>query len=335
MNIFEILNPNDNTILSNLNNSDLYTILLQINNYLIEYQDTLDIDDSITFGLEIEFENANYHEIEQNLNNLNLKKLAWTKSKWITTDEISISNGGETKSPILKDKIETWKQLKIVLEEINKYAKINTASSSHIHIGKNILNDDLESYKNFIKLWATYENIIYRFGYGEYLNARPNINKFAAPLKKELDKEINKKYKTFKSLARSINNLCKNHAFNLDHLKFNCIYASEPINTLEFRVFNGTLNPIIWQNNVNFIIKLLQYCNNYNFNHDIINKRNIDNKDKFIYPIYKYHQINIKQAIELADLIFNNNLDKINFLKQYFKSYQISREYKKAKVLTK
>lgn len=334
-NILEQLKPNDNTKLLELNKKELLELLLLLNNYLIEYRNNLNLNDYITFGLEIEFEQANFNVIEEKIKELKLKKLPWTKTNWQTTDEITISNGGETKSPILKDKNITWIQLKQVLQTINKYATINNSAASHIHIGKYILQDNLESWKNFIKLYSTYENIFYRFGYGEYLNARPNINRFAAPLSKELDKKINKNYKTYKSLAKSINDNCKNYGFNLDHLKFNCIYGSEPLNTIEYRFFNGTLNPIIWQNNINFITKFLLYCNNTNYNHDIINKRKILNKNKFTYPIYSYHQINIQQAIELSDLIFDNNLDKINFLKQYFKNYQTNREYTKSKHLTK
>ena len=334
-NIFDYINKNENTKLSELNKNELHYLLLLLKNYYIEYRDKLNIDNNITFGLEIEFEHADYEKIEQIINNLNLKKLAWTKTKWKTVNEISISNGGETNSPILKDEIESWQQIKTVLQEINKYATIYNASSSHIHIGKNILNDETYSWKNFINLWTTYENIIFRFSYGEYLNARPLINKFATPLSKELSKIQLSKYKKKQNLIKKVNELDKNHAFNLDHLKSNCIYGSDPLNTIEFRMFNGTLNSIIWQNNINFIINFLLYCNNYDFDYDIINKRNEKTKDQFIYPIHSYHKININQAIELADLIFTNNLDKINFLKQYFKNYQTNNEYIKAKKLTK
>ena len=44
---------------------------------------------------------------------------------------------------------------------------------------------------------------------------------------------------------------------------------------------------------------------------------------KDIYPnIHSYEMIYSSEALELADLIFDTNLDKINFLKQYFKNFQ-------------
>ena len=321
-NIFNYLYPSDNTNLNELNKQDLYKILLLINKYDLEYRNTLNIDNDITFGLEIEFEDTKYEKVNNLIEQLNLQNLPWTKTKWITTDERSINYGGETKSPILKDDIQTWKQLKQVLTIINKEAKIKNASSGHIHIGKQALKDNLDSWINFVKLWIAYENIIYRFGYNEYLNARPTLNQFAGPIAKELQKDMKKKYKNHEQIIKTLNQHCRTYAFNVDHIKSSNLYKSEPIDTIEFRNFNASFNEIIWQNNTNFITKFLSYCNKTDFDMDTINKRIKKNTNVYTFPIYSYHQINIKQAIELSDLIFNNNLDKIYFLRQYFKSFQ-------------
>ena len=40
--------------------------------------------------------------------------------------------------------------------------------------------------------------------------------------------------------------------------------------------------------------------------------------------IYKYSRIYMEQAIELADMIFDNNLDKVYFLRQYIKDGSVS-----------
>ena len=40
------------------------------------------------------------------------------------------------------------------------------------------------------------------------------------------------------------------------------------------------------------------------------------------YQIYSYNQIYLEQALELCDMIFDNNLDKIYFLRQYLKSFE-------------
>ena len=37
---------------------------------------------------------------------------------------------------------------------------------------------------------------------------------------------------------------------------------------------------------------------------------------------YFYNEINFKNALEFVDIIFDNNLDKVYFLRQYFKNFE-------------
>ena len=67
-------------------------------------------------------------------------------------------------------------------------------------------------------------------------------------------------------------------------------------------------------------------------------KEDINSDDKDFENLNLYDEIYIDQALELSDMIFDNNLDKIYFLKQYFKSFDINNkkdEYPEAKVFTK
>lgn len=45
---------------------------------------------------------------------------------------------------------------------------------------------------------------------------------------------------------------------------------------------------------------------NGNFNHDKM----------------KYSEVNIEEALEFVDLVFDNDLDKVYFLRQYIKNYE-------------
>ena len=92
----------------------------------------------------------------------------------------------------------------------------------------------------------------------------------------------------------------------------------EDKNTIEKRTGNGTTNHIIIQNDINFTTKLMNYCNNELFDEDLI-KRRVQINKKTLSKLRSYNDIDIIGSLELADLIFNNNLDKIYFLKQYFK----------------
>lgn len=40
------------------------------------------------------------------------------------------------------------------------------------------------------------------------------------------------------------------------------------------------------------------------------------------YDKMKYSEVNIEEALEFVDLIFDNDLDKVYFLRQYIKNYE-------------
>lgn len=108
-------------------------------------------------------------------------------------------------------------------------------------------------------------------------------------------------------------------------------------NTIEFRCPNGSLNPAIWQNNVNFFVKLLIYSQSTSYNDDLVQKRHQLNLDKFA-GLKWYDEIYLGQALELCDMIFTNNFDKVYFLKQYLKSFEVyknNEDYSKTCSLTK
>ena len=72
-------------------------------------------------------------------------------------------------------------------------------------------------------------------------------------------------------------------------------------------------------------VKTLLYCKNKNFDLDTILKRKEFNDNIGVNP-KKYSDIYLTQALEFADLVFDNNLDKVYFLRQYLKNYQCSNE---------
>jgi hypothetical protein len=104
--------------------------------------------------------------------------------------------------------------------------------------------------------------------------------------------------------------------------------------TVELRVPNGTFNEIIWQNNINFFIKMMLYCKSDRYDQDIIDRRMIKVLDKFS-NLSSYSLVYLEQALEFVDMIFDNNLDKIYFLKQYIKDLEEKeRVFSKTKKLT-
>lgn len=328
--ILSFLDPEQNDMLSKMSKLDLKKFITLLNEYYLQYRKYLGFDKNITFGLELEFEYALLELIEEKIkNSVELKD--WT----IKTDD-SLEKGGEVNSPILHDSLENWNALKTTCNIIKSCASIGNKSGSHIHIGAEVLNKKYKTWLNFIKLWSVYENIIFRFSYGSFLNARPSISKYATPVAREFwdiyKKEIKSNNKDTQELIQQLNNT-KYQAVNFTNVA--TYYTYKALNTIEFRCPNGTLEPIIWQNNIYFFLKFLEYVKSDNYNDDIVQKR-YQKTEKNFSSLSSYNEIYLQQALELSDMIFTNNFDKICFLRQYLKSFEMSTsEYKEAKQFIK
>lgn len=317
--IFKFIRPHDNDMISNFVGFDLSYFFELLNNYYIDYRYYLGFDKLVTFGFEIESESANKKKINYELDK------EFKDDLWYFDRDDTVYNGGEISTPILTDLTDNWLNIEKACNILNKYSRVGESCGGHIHIGSQVLGDEPISWINFIKLWVIYEKIIYRFGSGEYLINRHEISKFAPPMAQKLYNSYNyisnMRTVTLKRIIDLID-YKKFSAINFLHVKSNHINKIEEMNTIEFRTPNGTLNPIIWQNNLNMFIHLLKYARSEEFNHDFI-----DEKFSNIYGlkpnIQEYQKIFISDALEFTDLIFDNNLNKINFLKQYFKNFKM------------
>lgn len=328
--LFQYLKPEENNQLSLLNGSDLWELLYYMENYYLEFREQLGFEQSATFGLELELEQVILEPIKNQFRNEPLL------AKWILKHDNSLENGLEINSPILTDKRSSWDNLKEVCSIVEKYATIGKNSGGHIHIGTQVLGEKAISWLQFIKLWSIYENIIYRFCYGEYLSARKSIG-YARAMANNFWSDYLRLTKNHElEVDDIVNNIThfRSQAVNFNNVHNN-FYDIEENNTIEFRCPNGSMNPIIWQNNVNFLLNLLQYSKSEKYDDDIVMKRREKNEDKYSSLIW-YDEIYLEQALELCDMIFTNNVDKIYFLRQYLKSFQVSNKVvSKAKTFTK
>lgn len=328
--IFKLLYPESNDALLKMTDSDRVYFIMLLKKYYLAYRDKLNIDKDVTFGLEIEFEEAYRDLIELNIYSM-------FDDTWIVADDRSLSNGGEVKSPVLRDTEKTWIDLSSVCNIVDSNAYVLDNSSAHVHIGMQILGNNPKYWYNFALLWMTYENVISRFLYGEYVTARPRIMEFAPPISKDLIYDLDRlKRCTNKVTALYILKVLEGGRDRYQSINFTNIADDSKVpiykyntvmnkNTIEFRGANGTFNPIIWQNNVNLLVKLLEYAKNDNFDEETIIKRLKGViQDGIPSNLDKYARIYIDEALELADLIFTNNLDKVYFLRQYVKSGEVS-----------
>lgn len=320
MDIDELLDPQDNNMLSKLSTNGTQSYLKLLNNYYIKYQKVLKTVNDLTYGFEFECDKVDINMIYKHANSL-------AKECYEIAPELSLLEGLEIKSPILINRKVDWKNVRTVCHLLNKYAIVNDATGSHIHIGVQALGSKNDVWYNFLLTYATYEDIIFRFGYGEFLNKRKCLVQYAGPiysdvrkylllLKEQCIQELLETGEITKAKNNSIN---FGNIDDLNKFSFN--------NTIEFRMFNGTLNPVIWQNNLNMLFSLIKYAKSPNCDREFLEYRLNSSNDTLGY-IRKYQKINVDKALEFADLIFTNNRDKNNFLRQYFKDFTEPNSFK-------
>ena len=314
-NINSFINLNDNDLFSNLHKNDLQELILQIEKFALEYRNKLNIPDYLTFGIEIEYEGI----FSKFVNNFIKKEYP----NWDSRKDLSLLIGGEIVSEPLTDNLKTWNELKKICHYLKRKNAITTKNAGgHIHIGAQIFDNDLEKWQYFVKTYIVYESIIFRFAYGDKINGRKKILKYAYPCGRTL-------YRKLQILENAKKTTDLMNFFPSDKylaLNFSNVYFMKgwhfKKNTIELRCPNATIEEAIWQNNINMFAKLVLSTTEKKVDIDFLNYK-INNIDPQIFnQKYLYNEIQLQNALEFVDLIFDNNLDKIYFLKQYLKDFQ-------------
>lgn len=314
-----------NTELSSLDDSSKNKLKNNLNDFYIPYRKILNLPSIVTFGTEIEFKHPKYNENyilnfidANNAANVFMEELRFDYKNW----EIENEDGNhlEAISPVLYDSKATWQEINNVLTFLkNNDCYYSGVCGAHIHMGKAIFNENTLGWLNFFKMWYIFENYIFKFTNGEEYNLRSSAKN-----------KSNKVYNTCKKIINDFNSFSIIDASCLYSMKKNCIeFACEysgnqyyvdlntvvtnyndndVTKTIEFRSPNGTLNKIIWQNNINFFAKMLLSCANESFD-----------KEKLE---YLYNNKSLANEFDLCDLVFDNNLDKYCFLRQYYKDFE-------------
>lgn len=298
-----------------LRNIDKEQLIEFIKNYYLTYRKSLNIKTNATFGYELEYEEK---YIKPDIPNrtytgfptfLLCQELQNKGINYLFSDDQTVHSGGEIITKVLNNNNESWNLLKEICETINKYAYEGESCGGHFHIGMQSFKD-LNSVKKFIKLWTKYENILYRFFYGQYRNNRPAIKRFAMSIRNVYKVNV---YKSLEEIKNAT--IDRYYGINFKNAKN---FELGDKNTIEIRCPNASLNPIILQNNVNVILKMIEKCNDDNFDIEDTNTQEYNYRE-----IYTYENIDYENAIEFSELIFDNNLDKLYFLRQYFKDFVV------------
>lgn len=305
---------NENEKFSQMNYYDIDDILATY--WQLQYRPQLNLSPKITFGVEIEFEDMNYFNVEDFLTS--------SQINWKLDIDLSVVSGGEIISPKLSDNKNTWQVLKQICEYLKKnHANTSQNAGAHIHVGADILGNNIEKWQRFLIIYTIYERVLFHFFYGEKNYPRNGVKKHACPIAEEMFYRLKvlKKCQSLEDLAAWVPQSRK-QAVNFTNIKWSKINQNCEKNTIEFRTPNGTKEETIWQNMINTILHLLLIAEK-NIDMDYLNYK-LEHEFSSYYFNSLNGGINPKDALEFVDFIFQTNLDKINFLLQYFKGYSVA-----------
>ena len=225
-----------------------------LNNLELEYRDTININNkNMTFGVELEFLGLLYDDVKElvlgNNFTLPIEDAMILKDRNVyayTTESTTNVNGCEITTPILWDKKRDWKNLQIMCNDLTKYGAYAKKCSTHMHFGAHIIGTKYDSWINLIKIWITYEKILYNFYYGEDDGPRKSIHTYARSINDIRFNEIDG-IKRDNHILSVLKSMCSNGTYIGKQLGINIFRVSEKYsieykNTIEVRIPNGTLN---------------------------------------------------------------------------------------------
>ena len=241
------------------NDLGIYVDYDKIRNEIKKDINLLNIKNDITIGFEIEFDKLEYDKfktlmliIEKEDNQIyNLIK------DWKVEKELSLPEGAEAVSPILRNYINSWKQLKCMLEIVkNAKTSLNEKCGGHIHIGADILGYDSKKWNYFWKMCSVSQPILYKIANEEGKIIRKSSVKFAKQnqdMFNNLIKNGGVNIKGEEDLKLLVKQFCtdKNVAINLKNV------GTSYKNTIEFRISNQTFNFEEVVNNARLYLKMV------------------------------------------------------------------------------
>lgn len=209
----------------------------------------LGIDQELKFGLELECEGA------LNTYFCNL----WTdKSSYLATMDATLMQGLEVKSPPIHNNFLDLEYLYYVFNVLNKAGfTVSNRCGGHIHFDKNYLKTK-EEYIVLLEIWSYAEEIFYLISNEEGNIPREYVLYFTKPFLEGILNSL-KEEKIYWDLQKSdeefIQGLSqwqetKNNSLNFYH-------QNKKLNTMEFRVPNGSMSFVTWMQNIKLFGRLL------------------------------------------------------------------------------
>lgn len=267
---------------------------IKLSNSPLIYRDKLTIPSNVNFGLELELDKVKYDEVYH----LVKKQIGWTikEDKSLTKDE-----NAEIISPVLQNTKQTWVLIKKVGELLQKINPTYNNCSFQVNFDGSLLPSTKDKV-NFLKLYAMYEDIIYKFSKGEDASYRDSLEMYAYPI-----------ILTLKGITKledeSIVDMFSNNK------RYGIVFKNKDKDLIEFRTPNMTSNTILWQNYVTTFYYLICLATSSKYDKKEVGCY-IDNFYR-IHVLEHYEIENKNKAIQFVKSIFQNDIDKYSFMHQY------------------
>ena len=133
----------------------------QLINSPMEFRSKLTLPHRVNFGLEMELDKVDFFEVRD----LVTKQIG---GNFIVKEDDSLTkcNNAEINTPVLRNTKATWELLKKMGELLKRIDASYDVCSFQINFDGSLLPSD-EAKVRFLKLYAMYEDIVYRFSKGE------------------------------------------------------------------------------------------------------------------------------------------------------------------------
>ena len=304
-----------------MNKIEENSILNYLSNIPFVYREKLNVPDDMKFGTEIEFMTGKTLDVEKRFIKIMKNQDPSNKKYYKLTGNrrVVYYNTGkkilELKTPVLINSKEDFDSLKRMCLSLSENTMPSNQKGIHVHVNMSLLEENPEYLDILLKILCIYEHILFRFSYGEEEESNINIASYSREISNRLYKYI-KNMDSKQDFNKSIEELrekfkCKSYAINFHEKDLNC-----KTDTIEFRPFNSSLNPVIIQNDINLVLSMINSIRNDDVDLDKLGYR-FKNYDKGSYIKETYSSLNMDDAIEFSDLIFSDKVDKDYFLRQY------------------
>ena len=197
---------------------------------------------NMTIGIEIESEGKNSELIEAD---------SMFYPGWICKHDGSLKNGVEVVSPVLKgDDINTTNQIQNVCRRLSRLGQnVSERCGGHIHIGADYLTSQ-KSWQNLIEIWSNSEKVIYTISNKEGEIPRTGVGEYAAPISSAIEELLDYGSVELNDIE-DLRDFVKKAQPNVRYQGINFRNLGTKMNTIEFRLANGTIDENTWIENIN------------------------------------------------------------------------------------